>query len=802
MKNIIPKRLTSKVVIVIITLFWTSIIFSFLFSIPDKLFNDPYSVVILDRDNQLLGAMIAEDGQWRFPEAKSLNEKYILCLTEFEDKRFFYHPGIDPLAMLRALKINLSNKKIKSGGSTISMQTIRLMRKNKNRTYFEKVVEIVLALRLEIKHSKKEILCLYASHAPFGGNVVGIEAASWRYFGRTPDDLSLAEYAMLAVLPNSPGMIHTGKNREILKSKRDGLLFKLYQKKHISKTEYELSILEEIPVNPKPYPIYAYHLLHRIRNELSKEELQGKIRTYIDLDLQKKLNKIADNYNEKYKTNNINNIAILVLDINSNEVIAYIGNANFLSNTEAKDVDMIIARRSTGSILKPILYTAMLSEGLILPSSLLPDTPTRISGFMPENFDKKYDGAVMADEALTRSLNIPFVRLLQSYGIGKFIHILQSAGYKGINKSSEHYGLSLILGGAEASLWEVCNSYASMAQSLAYYNSHNSLYSTNVWNRAKIVKSEDNSKHFKNRIKPTDFLSAGAIWHCFKTLTGVQRPEQESRWQFFSSRQKIAWKTGTSFGYKDAWTIGLSPDYVVGVWVGNATGEPKPGIIGIRLAAPVFFDVINTLPKYKIWFEMPYDDMEIAAVCKISGQLAGEYCHEKDSIYIPKAGINSEMCQYHKLIHLDETGKYRVNADCYQRDKMLEVSYFVLPPIMEYYYILKNPQYKKIPDLYESCSEISENKSSAIMDVVYPNNLAKIILPVEISGDTLGVIFRVKHSNPNAIIYWHIDQDYYTSTINFHETSIKLPIGDYNLKLIDNNGNSILRNFSIIESHR
>jgi penicillin-binding protein 1C len=793
----IRKDIKPLIVLSVSALVWIAFIFTFFGLLrPSKLFDDPYSLVLLDRNGEFLGARIATDGQWRFPKTQYLDDKYIICLTEFEDKRFFYHPGIDPLAFARSFHLNLKHSKKVSGGSTITMQTIRLSRKNKPRTYFEKLVEVIYAVRMEISHSKDEILKLYASHAPFGGNIVGIEAASWRYFGRSPENLSWAENAMLAVLPNSPALIHTGKNRELLKTKRDALLKRLLNKGHISLEEYELAILEEIPEHPHPYPMHAYHLISGISSDINNNGNTAKIKSSIDINLQQQVNQITQRFNNNYRQNNINNIAAIVIDIDSGEIIAYVGNAGFASNAEAKDVDMVTAMRSTGSILKPILYTAMLSEGLMMPRSILVDIPTRISGYMPENFDMQYDGAVNADEALTRSLNIPFVRMLQSYGIGKFIHILNNVGLQKIDKSADHYGLSLILGGAEASLLDITNAYASMARSLKYYNANNSRYHAYSYVPASYYK--DNYKNRQDIDKPTDFLSASAIWYCLNTLTGIKRPEAESRWQYFSSKQKIAWKTGTSFGLKDAWTVGVTPDYAVGVWVGNATGEGRPGIVGVRIAAPVFFEIINILPSYKKWFDTPYDDMVKTSVCRISGHIAGDYCHLSDSLYIPKNCVNTELCPYHQLFHLDNSGRFRVNADCYPVSQMQKRSYFVLPPAMEYFYVLNNPGYSKAPEYMQGCKELSENRSKEIMEIIYPENLSNILIPVDISGDTLKVIFKAKHRNPDAEIFWHINENYYGSTKIFHEISVMLPEGEFKLSLVDNEGNLSSRNFKIV----
>lgn len=774
---------------------WLSIGLSFAFCLPKQLFNDPYSTVVLDENGYLLGVRIAEDGQWRFPETPEVSDKFEKCILTFEDKRFYKHPGVDPFAMLRAVKQNLSSGEVISGGSTITMQVIRLSRKGKPRTIFEKGIEVILATRLELKYSKKEILNLYASHAPFGGNIVGIEAAAWRYFGRSPDQLSWAENAMLAVLPNAPTFINTAKNRNLLKVKRDKLLHELRDLTYITDTELELALDEPIPEHPQPYPMYAYHLTEKAAKDNKGQN--SKVETTIDIDLQKRSSEICEKFNFRYSRNNINNISCLILDVETGAVKAYVGNGNITSDIPEKAVDMVIAQRSTGSILKPFLFSAMLTAGEILPQTLLKDIPTKMGSFSPENFDRGFDGAVPADEALARSLNIPFVYLLKDYGIMKFLYILKSLEFTSINKDSEYYGLSLILGGAESSLWDICSAYASMARSLKHFAQSNSRYSTGDYHKA-IYKKEDLQSSTNSTVKETSFISAASIYLTFEAMTSVNRPGEERMWHKFSSKQKVAWKTGTSFGFKDAWSVAVTPDYVVGVWVGNATGEGRAGIVGLSVAAPVLFEILNIIPNYDEWFDIPYDEMIQVPVCVKSGHIAGPDCPETDSIWIPSTGINSSPCPYHKTINLDQSGNYQVNSNCYSVDQMIQTNWFVLPPIMESYYRSRNAWYQPLPPYMEGCVDQSI-KNSDIMQLIYPSQLSRVLIPIELSGDTLPAVFKVAHRDDDAKIYWYIDTKYYGYTKDFHEMGLKLSPGDYTLNLMDDKGNKISKKFIVVE---
>ncbi|MDR1411275.1 MAG: transglycosylase domain-containing protein, partial [Spirochaetaceae bacterium] len=442
----------------------------FALALPDPLFSPPYSPVLYGRGGELLGARVARDGQWRFPPGPQVNGRFAAALLEYEDRRFRYHPGIDPVAVCRAFFQNLRAGRIVSGGSTLTMQTIRLSRQSSRReaglsagrTLLEKAVEAVLALRLEIALSKDEILALYAAHAPFGGNVVGLEAASWRWFGRSAEDLSWAEAAALAVLPNSPSLVHPGRNRELLREKRDALLGRLFSRGLIGEETFFLARSEALPAEPLPLPQLAPHLLSRILGEQGGGQgAYSRIDTTLDKAMQEQADRIMNRWALRFAENNVMNGACLVMDTPSGEVRAYIGNVR---SSEAADVDIIDSPRSSGSILKPFLFAAMLDSGDILPVSLVSDIPTRVGSYSPENISRNYLGAVPAASALARSLNIPAVRSLRRYGVSRFARLLRSLGVSTLFRPDDEYGLPLILGGAEVTLWDMAGLYAGLAR--------------------------------------------------------------------------------------------------------------------------------------------------------------------------------------------------------------------------------------------------------------------------------------------------------------------------------------------------
>lgn len=747
------------------------------FCLPVKLFNTPTSTVIESNNGELLGALIAADGQWRFPENDSVPYKFEQCIVQFEDAHFYSHLGFNPISIIKALKTNLSKGNIVRGGSTLTQQVIRLSRDNKHRTYFEKLKELILATRLELRDSKKNILKLYASNAPFGGNVVGLNVASWRYFGVQAHQLSWAESATLAVLPNAPSLIYPGKNQKKLLQKRNRLLKKLWTNNIIDKLTYSLSIQEPLPQKPFPLPQMASHLLH----EIAKKHKGKRIKTSIDFNAQNNVNTLVKQHYNTQKQNGVYNIAVLVIDVHTKKVISYVGNSPTTIEHQ-KDVNVITAPRSTGSVLKPLLYMAMLNKGELLPNTLVADIPTTISGYVPKNYNLQYSGAVSAKKALARSLNIPAVRMLNSYGLHRFYDELQQFKFQHVNKGVNHYGLSLILGGAESSLWDLCSSYASLAGALNHYTQTSSEYYSNEFNKASFYNGENNLGLLSQE---KNIFDAGSIYLGFEAMKDVNRPQGDQAWKFYDSAKEIAWKTGTSFGNRDAWAVGVTKDLVIGVWVGNADGEGRPNLTGITSAAPLLFDVFNLFPKTD-WFAKPYDDLVETQVCSNSGYLASDICPTTTSL-IPIIGKRTNACPYHKLIHVDFNNQYRVNTSCESLDNIKNSPWFVLPPLMEWYYKKNNAGYKTLPPLRTDCI----GETAIHMDFIFPKANSKHILAKNLDGNINPIVFKIAHSKPEMKVFWYLDDVFIKTTEIFHEIGVTPSIGKHTITAVDALGNEI-----------
>jgi penicillin-binding protein 1C len=762
-----------------------SLLLIYYFALPRTLFQEPCSTVIESKEGELLGAKIARDGQWRFPAQDSVPDKFRKCIVYFEDEYFYKHPGFNPIAMVNAIKQNRKAGKVVRGGSTLTQQVIRLSRKGKGRTYFEKGIELILATRLELGYSKNEILDLYAAHAPFGGNVVGLEMASWRYFGLKSNQLSWAETATLAVLPNTPSLIYPGKNQIKLLNKRNRLLLKLYQEKIIDQQTYELSIDEPLPQKPYNLPQIAPHLLQRV----AQNQEGTRVKTTVDFALQNRVNQIAKYYYNQYKQNEVNNLAILIIDVSNRNVMSYVGNSP-TDQDHQKDVDIIDAPRSTGSILKPLLYAAMLDDGELLPNTLVADVPTQIAGYTPQNFNLTFDGAVPAHRALSRSLNIPAVLMLQDFGVNKFYEELQKFELRDITKSPDHYGLSLILGGAESNLWDLCRTYSNLSSTVNYFDKSNGKYRTKEF--AELNYENGFEADFGDESDQKNILGAGSIWLTYNAMEEVNRPEGDEAWKFYDSSLKIAWKTGTSFGNRDAWAIGTNSRYVVGIWVGNATGEGRPTLTGVTSAAPILFDVFNLLPRQR-WFQTPYKDLDEVEVCKLSGYLAKDGC-PKIKQWVAKKGKTTAICPYHKTVHLDQTEKFQVNSSCENVENIIVKNWFVLPPVMGWYYKGKHIDYLPLPPFRENC----EGAQTAAMDFIYPKANSKIYLTKNFNSEIQPVIFKVAYSQREKKLFWYVDNVYKGETKVFHEKPIIMSAGFHYITVVDEFGNEIRRKVEIV----
>lgn len=735
----------------------------------DPLFTAPRSTVLLDRNGATLAASVARDGQWRMPPGDSIPLRFEHCLIAFEDRHFRSHFGIHLPSLIRAAQQNRKAGRVVSGGSTITMQVARMARGDRPRTWWNKLVEMMIALRLEARYSKDAILALYAANAPFGGNVVGLEGASWRWFGRAPHQLGWAESATLAVLPNAPARIHPGRQREALQQKRDRLLAYLRDTGTLDSLACALAMSEPLPERPLPLPRIAPHLLTTMEAQGHRGE---RIHSTIDAEVQRRVNAIAERHAYTLRANEVHNAAVLVLDTRTGDALAYLGNLPAADRAHAGDVDIVRAQRSTGSLLKPFLYADMLQSGELMPDQLVADLPTHYEGFAPRNFDERYDGAVPASLALARSLNVPAVRALKEHGIERTLRTLRAMGLHSIHRSADHYGLSLVVGGSESTLWELTGAYASMARVLL-------AESLSPVHPPRAIMDEEAPAATEQRPP----LSAAAVYHTFTALQNLNRPDMEIGWQHFAGTERIAWKTGTSFGHRDAWAIGVTDRYTVGVWTGNADGEGRPGLTGTLAAAPMLFEVFGALPNGR-GFDPPHDELEPMAVCRQSGFRASTDCLPIDTVKVIRAAIRTAPCTYHHrvFVNANETEQVMPGDDGHW------VNWFALPPAMEHYYAASHPGYRSLPEARAGSDDVP-------MGLIYPEPGAELFIPVQLDGSHTRLVLHAAHRDPRAAINWDLDGTFIGRTTGDHRMAVDPGPGPHRLTLTDQHGRTLTSRF-------
>lgn len=736
-----------------------------LFSTPNlNLFSDDYSTVIHDENTELLMVFLNKKEQWHFPKTfnsipKNIEKSVIL----FEDRWFYHHIGFNPISIAQAFITNFKAKKIKVGGSTITMQIARMLHPKK-RNYINKFKELLFAIKLEFFFTKKELLASYLSHAPYGKNIVGYETAAFKLFNKAIHQLSWAEAALIAVIPNSPTHRSLINHPKELKKIRDTLLLKLYKTNTINHETYLSSLKETLPKKYFPFPFNIPHL----GNYLKQSHNHPIIHTTINKSLQSLLVEESKKYMEHLTGSGIHNTSAIIVNRHNGEVKAYLGSHDFFSKHNGQ-VDGIKAPRSTASTLKPFLYALSIDRGLIHPKSILPDVPKYYGNFQAQNHNKKFSGIIEAEQALIQSLNVPFVQLLSHYGVSEFYHFLENTGLTHLFRNPNHYGLSLILGGAEASLWEITQLYYGLAN-------------FGIFSPLKIVKKE-------NKTSLNSLLSTGSSYLTLHTLMQLKRPGMAFFWNNYEGKYPIAWKTGTSYGNRDAWAIGVHPDWVIGVWVGNFNGQGSPEITGQRIAAPLMLRIFNRLPKKTEWFQEPILALAKTLLCQDTGFALSQHCIKSQTATVPLHSPPLKKCSNHQTYTLSQLKNYALCHLCQKDTPYIKKKLLTYPPNISYYLNNIHPY----PEHNPQCPKLASNQSP--IEISYPPNYSKLLLPKD--GDNLNTQFISKaiHNLPSKKIYWYLNNNYMGYTKEIHKRSIKPKNGKNTLKLIDQDGYSISHTF-------
>jgi len=718
------------------------------------------SRVLLDTHGQLLRVWLNDQMQFRFPPGGELDPKYRTSVLEFEDRRFLWHFGVDPLAIGRAIWLNVHAGHVKSGASTLTMQVAR-MRDPSTRTLWAKAEEAFSALRMEWQWGKDGIFAEYASLAPMGGNVVGVEAACWRFFGHSPAHMTWAEASLLAVLPNQPSALNLVRERPGLLAKRNHLLARLSARQWMDTLTLHQAQAEPLPPGRGEFHFRAPHYAEQI----ALISPSGVVHGTLDVTTQELAERRAQEQLQRLSSLGVHNVAVLVMETSTGNVRAYVGSEDWDDTLLAGRNDGVVAARSTGSLLKPFLYGLALQRGPWTTNSLLEDVPTWYGAFAPLNADQEYSGLVPLKDALARSLNVPAVRMLSEYGLNDFYWWLKGAGLGHLFRAPENYGLPLVIGGAEASLMEMVPLYAMLVRK-------GSRPMARLWEGTPVDSQ--------------NVLSAGAAWQAAEMLTAVKRPDIDEYFQWLDNQVPVAWKTGTSFGARDAWAIGTNAQWTIGVWVGNFTGGGIDGISGARSAAPLLFTLFNdlTVRSQPTWPDPPNQHLRGVEICSYSGDLATEDCPRKEMLLIPDGVRGMRVCSFHHRVVTDRAGRYAVCSRCWNvADTAWKVE-TILPAQAREILQRKGSEMPTVYPHNPNCQALHDGPSFAL---VYPDEGARIFIPRDFDGKFQRMVAEASHPDPKARLHWFLDGKPLGSTVGQHRLALDLAEGTHELVVQDAN---------------
>ena len=704
-----------------------------------------YATLVEARDGTVLHAYLTKDQQWRMQaRLEEITPELKKAILFKEDKHFYHHAGVNPLALCRALSNNLFHLKRTSGASTITMQVARML-EPKPRTYFGKCIEMFRALQLELHYSKDELLQLYLNIVPYGSNIQGVKAAALLYFNKTPDQLSLAEITALSIIPNRPNSMVMGKDNTRIIKARNIWLQRFKEAKLFPANIVKDAITEPLTASrhnaPSGSPQFALRM---------KKGYPGvaEIRSTIDEKTQQKAENIVTEYVSQLKMHNINNAAVLVIDNNTHEAITYIGSSDFGDKAHFGQVDGVKAIRSPGSTLKPLLYAMCFDNGMATPKMMMQDVPINIKGYSPENYDKLFRGNVTVEYALRNSLNIPAVQLLDQAGVNNFINRLTMAGFTSVQQKRKELGLSVILGGCGVRLDELTALYAAYA--------HQGLYYPISYTMPLYPKTDTGSKK-----KPAGIpiASPAADYMLTQILCELHRPDLPNGFDQAQGIPKIAWKTGTSYGRKDAWSIGYNTRYTIGVWLGNFSGLGIQELSGANTATPLLFRLFNAIDHNAAdnWLEPPAS-LSFRLVCSETGKVPNEFClNQIMDYYLP--GISSNgLCSHLKEVWLSADEKCAYCTSCLPPNGYKTKLMRNIPPELCAYYETGNIPYQKLPPHNPACTRTFQGKAPAITSLT--NGMTYLIADKEEQKLQLACATGADVQK----VYWYINNKYFATT--------------------------------------
>ena len=725
-----------------------------------------YSTVVMASDSTIIHAFLSRDDKWRmYVETDEITPTLRDAILFKEDKHFFYHPGINPFSLVRAMGRNLLTGRRTSGASTITMQVVRLL-EPRERTYGNKLIEFCRAFQLELHLSKAAILQLYLNLLPYGSNIEGIKSASLIYFGKPPKLLSLAELTTLAIIPNRPSSLRLGLRNEQVVQERNRWLRRFLDSNTFPATAIADAIAEPLTAHRRAAPQQMPHLALRLRREYRDTPI---IHTTIRPAMQATAEQLVQNYVNRVRAHNIHNAAVLIVDNQTMNVLAYVGSADFHNVFDGGQVDGVRAVRSPGSTLKPLLYGLGFDAGLITPKSKLNDVPTNFGAgsgsYEPENYDRRFNGPVTAEFALANSLNVPAVKLLRDIGTSTLVSTMKKAGFVTVRQQAKDLGLSMILGGCGVTLEELSTLFAGFANGgrvkIANYtprmNSGATDSKTNSLLKGSILPDYPLPP---NLFGGTQILSPEAAFLVTNTLTQITRPDLPNNFDNSYHLPRIAWKTGTSYGRRDAWSIGYNQRFTIGVWVGNFSGVGVPELSGANTATPLLFQLFNALDynSPKGWFRPPMGgpDARLAMrqICPESGEMPGDSCVARAIDYHIMGVSANRRCTHQKIVFTDSAGRVSYCAHCLPERGAVRRTYPNLASELIAYYAVKRIPYATIPSHNPACERLFGANSEQKPLITSPNDGSEYFVdpksPTEIQ-------LACQAANDVQAVYWHVN---------------------------------------------
>ncbi len=729
----------------------------------------PYSQIIISQEGKILNAFLSKDDKWRMrTEIDEITPELEKAFLAKEDRYFYYHLGINPLAIMRAGFYNIIRGKKTSGASTITMQVARLL-EPKERTYWNKIVEMFRALQLEIMFSKKEILALYLNLVPYGGNIEGIKAASLLYFNRLPNKLSVAQITALAIIPNRPTSLALGKHNEMIEKERNKWLNRFKEDNIFDSQLIEDAIHEPLEAQRSEAPALAPHFANYLHKQIPATDI---VKTTIKADIQSKVEDITYTFTRKLKSFNIHNAAVIVVENKTRNILAYLGSPDFHDGENAGQVDNARAFRSPGSALKPLIYGIAFDEGMITPKSVIYDVPVDFSGYAPENYNRTFNGMVSVETALSHSLNVPAVKILDQIGVQNVIEVLKKAQFQEIRKKDKNLGLSLALGGCGVSLLEMTGLYCAFANQ-GIFKPLNMITTQ--------VGSLDESKNVSlAKVRDEQLISPSAAYMLTEVLTKVTRPEMPSDYEHNPHIPKIAWKTGTSYGRRDAWSIGYNAKYTIGVWLGNANGVGSPELVGAAVATPLLFKLFNIIDYNSPldWFFIP-EELKTRLVCTVTGDLPSDFCESTTSDFFIPTVSHTRRCEHLRYVFVSPDEKMSYCSECLPQNGFKRKLFPNLAPEIMAFYESNQIVFNKIPPHNPQCTKLLEGKSPMIVSPVDGREY------LTIDEEPLELLLHANVDNDVKKVFWYVNGKFYqaaqaTERVFFrpHRGEVKISCSD------------------------